>query len=130
MANETTTSIEFTLHLRRRSSEATLPVPSGRLPRITQVMALAISFQQMLESGEAKSYKAIARTTSITAERFSQVMKLLWLAPDIQQELLELDASSGRHPVTEHALRLIARHLLWEDQRREWIELKASLSLD
>jgi hypothetical protein len=131
MPNEST--IEFHLHQRNRTAghnEAlTGLTQAGRLPRITQVMALALFFQEMLRAGEAPSYAAIARTASITPERFSQVMKLLWLAPDIQQEILELPPGAGRYPLTEHSLRHVARHLLWADQRRGWRELKQSLRL-
>jgi hypothetical protein len=125
--------IEFHLHPRRRTAghnESATGLPqTGCLPRITQVIALALSFQQMLRTGEATSYAAIARTASITPERFSQVMKLLWLAPDIQQEILELPPGAGRYPLSEHSLRHVARHLLWADQRRDWCELKRSLRL-
>jgi len=131
MPNEST--IEFHLHQRIRTAghneASTGLTQAGRLPRITQVMALALSFQEMLRTGEAPSYAAIARTASITPERFSQVMKLLWLAPDIQQEILELAPGSGSHPFTEAALRQVAQPLSWAEQRRRWRELKGSLGL-
>ena len=103
---------------------------AGRMPRVTQMMALALSFQEKLRTGEAPSYAALARDAAITKERLSQVMKLLWLAPDIQQEILQLPPGSGRHPISEYALRPIAGLLLWTDQRRCWREMKTSLSLD
>jgi hypothetical protein len=128
MPNEST--IEFHLHQRNRTAgpnEAS--TQAGRLPRITQLMALAIFFREMLRTGEAASYAAIARSASITAERFSQVMKLLWLAPDIQREILELAPGSGSHPFTEAALRQVAQPLSWAEQRRRWRELKTELQL-
>ena len=129
MPNEPETTIVFRLHTRPGAPFHAQPSSSGRLPRVTQVMALALSFQQMLHTGEAPSYAALARTAGVTRERFSQVMKLLWLAPDIQQEILELPSCFGNHPLTEYALRGILRHLSWADQRRGWCALKATLFL-
>ena len=78
---------------------------------------------------EAPSYAQMAREAAITPERFNQVMNLVWLAPDIQHEILELAPGAGRHPLTEQALRRIARHLLWAEQRRQWRACKQSLAL-
>jgi hypothetical protein len=81
-------AIEFHLHARSNTAVntdlAARLMPAGRIPRVTQVIALALSFQEMLRTGEAPSHAAIARTAAITKERLSRVMKLLWLAPDIQ----------------------------------------------
>ena len=130
MPNEPETTIVFRLHARPGAPFHAQSPSSGRLPRVTQVMALALSFQEMLRTGEAPSYAALARTAGVTRERFSQVMKLLWLAPDIQREILELPPCSGNHPLTEYALRGILRHLSWADQRRDWRNLKAALLLE
>jgi hypothetical protein len=72
---------------------------AGRLPRVTQVLALALSFQDMIATGRARNYADLAHRTGVTAERLSQVMKLIWLAPAIQQEILYRPACGGRYPV-------------------------------
>ncbi|MEP7365806.1 MAG: hypothetical protein ABI972_21335 [Acidobacteriota bacterium] len=52
-------------------------------------------------------------------------MELVWLAPDIQQEILHLaPAAGGRYPISECAVRQIASALTWDDQRVEWVKLK------
>jgi len=56
-------------------------------------------------------------------------MELVWLAPDIQQEILEFPASASRFPVSEVAVRGIAAHLSWAEQRNAWRALKSTLHL-
>ena len=102
---------------------------AGPLPRVTQVMALALSFQDMIASGAARNYQELAKRTGVTAERLSQVMKLIWLAPAIQQEILYLPGCYGRHPLTEHSVRRITAHGSWPEQLKLWIELKQQLHL-
>jgi hypothetical protein len=97
----------------------------GRLPRITQVLALAIYLEQMIMDEEAKDYADVARLAGLCRERISQVMRLLCLAPNIQVELLYLPATpTGQFPISETAIRKIASELLWDEQRRQWAELK------
>ena len=89
------------------------------------MLALAIHFDDMIRRGDAKDYADIARLTCLCRERVSQVMRLTYLAPDIQMELLYLPpVPSGRYPVSETAMRKIANLLSWEDQRRAWAALK------
>jgi hypothetical protein len=98
---------------------------NGRLPRVTQVMALAIQFQAMIERGDARNYADLARLGCLTRERVSQIMELIWLAPDIQREILEFPPSgASRFPISEVALRRIASLLSWDAQRNQWIRLK------
>ena len=92
-----------------------------RYPRIVQVAALAIHFQDMLDRGEVRNHADLARLGCISRERMSQIMMLAWLAPDIQQEVLGLPKTpGGRFIVSETELRFIARQPLWADQRRCW----------
>lgn len=106
------------------------PSRTGRLPRVTQVMALAIQFQDMIRRGEARDYADLARLGCLTRERISQIMELVWLAPDIQQEILEIPPSGVvRFPVSETAVRRIASPLSWDEQRRAWLTLKRDLHL-
>src|ERR1700730_13883067 len=111
--------IQFRLHATKRpagitgSSDAP-PSGNGRLPRVTQVMARAIQFQDMIQRGEARDYADLARLGCLTRERMSQIMELVWLAPDIQQEILELPPTvGGRFPASELAIRKIASILSW-----------------
>lgn len=92
-----------------------------RPPRITQVLALALQFQEMIDSGEVRKHADLARLGCVSRERVSQLMMLTWLAPDIQEAILRLSQSpGGRFPVSEGTLRRIARLYWWGDQRDEW----------
>ena len=130
-----TVEIQFRLHATGRPpggpGPSDAPPPgNGRLPRVTQVVALAIQFQDMIQRGEARDYADLARLGCLTRERMSQIMELVWLAPDIQQEILEFPPNgSTRFPVSEVAVRRIASPLSWNEQRRAWQTLKNSLHI-
>ena len=84
----------------------------------------------MIATGSAKNHADLANRTGVTAERLSQVMKLIWLAPAIQQEILYLPGGTGRYPVTECALRRIAGKWSWPEQLKLWSSLKKELQLE
>jgi hypothetical protein len=93
---------------------------------VTQELALAIHFEDMIRQREAKDYGDVARFAGLCRERISQVMRLTYLAPDIQMELLYLPSTpTGRYPVSETSMRRIASLLSWADQREQWERLKA-----
>jgi hypothetical protein len=123
--------IQFRLHAAGRlpDERGTSDAPrygNGRLPRVTQVMALAIHFQDMIRRAEARDYADLARLGCLTRERMSQIMELIWLAPDIQREILGFPASgTARFPITEVAVRQIASALSWREQREAWGELQS-----
>ena len=79
----------------------------------------------MVRSGEVKDYADLARLGGVSRERISQIMKLVWLAPTIQQELLYLPpVPGGNYPISELAVRGIANSMLWSEQQRMWADLK------
>ena len=115
---------------REEQAPAAAPAP-GRLPRITQLLALAIQFQEMIRCSDAKDYAELGRLGGLCRERISQIMKLIWLAPDIQIEILYLPpVPGGRFPVSESALRKVAGCLDWREQRERWRELKVANHID
>ena len=120
--------VQFSLHdgPRRRPGSNVEP---GHLPRVTQILALALSFQDMIATGQARNYEELAGRSGVSAERLSQVMKLIWLAPTIQQEILDLSSRSGRYPLTEHAVRRIAVRWSWREQLELWNGLKKEFHL-
>jgi hypothetical protein len=97
---------------------------------VTQVLALALSFQDMIATGKARNHQELAHRAGVTAERLSQVMKLIWLAPVIQTEILYLAGSGGRYPLTESAVRRIAAKWLWSEQLELWGRLKTDLHIE
>lgn len=106
----------------KKIAPATEPaVKRGRLPRITQVLAMALQFQEMIDRGDIRRHADLARLGCVSRERISQVMVLTWLAPDIQETILRLpQMPGGRFPVSEGTIRKVARLPLWEEQRRRW----------
>jgi hypothetical protein len=103
---------------------------AGRLPQVTRVLALAIHLDNLIRQGDTKDYADIGRLSCLCRERVSQIMRLNYLAPDIQVELLYLPPTpTGRYPVSETAVRKIANLLSWANQRREWATLKQKYRL-
>jgi len=99
-----------------RAKDGTASPP---LPRITQLMALAIKLEGMRREGIIRDYSEVARLGHVSRARVSQIMSLLQLAPDLQEQLLFLPAlQHGRVALTEPRLRRVARQYDWDEQRR------------
>jgi len=62
---------------KRLKDRAVEPVIVGgtRIPRETQLLALAITFEDMIRTGEARSYAEIARRTGVSRARITQIMR-------------------------------------------------------
>ena len=58
-------------------------------------------------------------------------MKMMWLAPDIQDEILRLPPMPRRraHAVSVPEIAAIAEQVVWEDQRNSWHKLKQQKGL-
>ena len=105
-------------------ASATACSQAGKLPRVTRLMALAIKFQGMVDSGEVRDYADLARLGYVTRARITQLMNLLNLAPDIQEAILLVPATiKGRDAVSERGLRSLTVIVSWPRQRRAWREL-------
>ncbi len=106
---------------------AAAAAPSGRVPRVTRLMALAIRFEGLIRCGEVADQAELARLGHVTRARVTQIMNLLSLAPDIQEELLFLPpVQRGRDPLVLRDLLVIAAEPDWQRQRRRWRVLAAS----
>ena len=89
--------------------------PAGRaIPRIARLMALAIRFDGLLRAEEFRDYAELARLGRVTRARMTQIMKLLDLAPDIQEQILFLPNLKG---LNERNLRPIVSRIDWNEQR-------------
>ncbi|MEW4488185.1 hypothetical protein AB1L42_08895 [Thalassoglobus sp. JC818] len=109
---------------RRQDSRDQIDVPSGRIPRISRLMALAIKFDGLITTGIITDQSELARLAHVTQPRMTQIMNLLNLAPDIQEELLFLPrVTSGRDPIHERMLRPMTAQASWKKQRKMWSEL-------
>lgn len=102
-------------------------VESGRIPRISRLMALAIRYDRLIREGQVADMSELARLAHVTQPRMTQIMNLNHLAPDIQEELLFLPpVTKGRERVHERALREVAAEMEWNNQRIGWKKIKAS----
>lgn len=98
--------------------------PQGRTPRVSKLMALAIRFDHLLQTGTVPNLSELARLARVTQPRMTQIMNLLHLAPDIQEEILHLPpVYKGRDAITEKALRPVAALIAWREQRRHWQQI-------
>jgi hypothetical protein len=115
--------VEMAITLRPRRAKASsmqvehagnsqIPPP---LPRVTRLMALAIKFQDMVDTGEVQDYADLARLGYVTRARLTQIMNLILLAPDLQEQLL-FSAVAGH----ERLMRKITTIVAWSDQRVCW----------
>jgi hypothetical protein len=78
-------------------------------------MALAIRFEGLLREETIRDYAELARLGRVTRGRMTQIMKLLDLAPDIQEQILFLPPLKR---LNERNLRPLLRHIDWGQQRR------------
>ncbi len=99
--------------------------PSGRIPRVARLMALAVHFDGLIRAGKVRDYAEIARLGHVSRARVTQIMNLLLLAPDIQEELLFLpEIERGREQIHLRQLQPIAAVVDWTQQRRMWVTLR------
>jgi hypothetical protein len=108
----------------RQGPEPQRPSTPGRVPRVARFLALAIRFEQLIRAGSIENYSELARLGHVSQARVSQVMNLLYLAPDIQEQILFLPRTErGRDPIHLRQLQPLAAALDWRKQRRLWQDL-------
>lgn len=109
---------------RRRDPPAPSDAPpstTDRVPRVARMLALAHHWKGLIRSGVVKDQAALAALVGVTRARVTQVMGLLYLAPDIQDALLDRPSPHpGGGGIHERHLRAIAEEPLWQVQRAEW----------
>jgi hypothetical protein len=133
----TAISIEHTVEFRRKghggrkelrtAPESPQPGVIGRVPRVARLLALAIRFEGLVQSGAISSYAELARLGQVTQARISQIMDLTLLAPDLQEAILFLPRTEhGRDPIQMRDLLVIAAVRDWKNQRRMWEHFQSS----
>jgi hypothetical protein len=127
-ANGSNLVLEYSLTPRQRGRKAgdqPRAENTGKLPRITRLMALAIKFDGLIREGIVRDYANLARLGHVTRARLTQLMNLLLLAPDIQEQILFLPKTmSGRDPISERRLRQVTAIVRWDRQRKAWREMR------
>ena len=120
---------------RREQTKGVQPTPtvvgSRRIPRVSRLMALALHLDELLRSGVVADQAALARLGHVSRARISQIVGLLYLAPDIQEALLFLPpVVQGRDPIHLHQFLPLAARLDWREQRRLWQALAGRLGIE
>jgi hypothetical protein len=125
--------LEYSITPRRRGrTPGNVPdaANTGKLPRVTRLMALAIKFDALIRDGVARDYADLARLGMVTRARMTQIMNMLLLAPDIQEEMLFMPRTmTGRDPVSERGLRRVTAIVRWDRQRKAWQGMRATKAL-
>jgi hypothetical protein len=121
---------------RRRASRPQRPsgggtppatVPTGRVPRVARLLALALRCQQLVQTGVIANCAALAQLGHVSRARVTQILNLLLLAPDIQEALLFLPRTErGRDPIHLRQLQPLTRVVDWREQRKLWQALLAN----
>jgi len=123
-------TIECRLPADARKPTTTPRLPAcepGRVPRVARWLALAIRLETRLADGTLADAATVARESHVTRARVSQVLNLAFLAPDLQEAVLNLPrVAAGRDPVTLGDLQRIALTLDWREQRLLWAEVRKS----
>jgi hypothetical protein len=91
--------------------------PMHRPARVAVTLALAHKIRQGILSGEIQNQADAARKLGLTRARLSQILEMTNLAPDLQEEILFLEAIDDREPLSERALRGVVRVTTWAEQR-------------
>jgi hypothetical protein len=100
-------------------------IPTGRVPRISRLLALAHHCFRLVQSGAIINQSELAHFGQISTTRITPIIWLDNLAPDIQEEILFLPRTThGRDAIKEAELRPIAKTLDWNKQRQMWRDLK------
>lgn len=122
-----TKQIHFSMRNRGRREMREGPKPvlqvtcEGRVPRVARLMALAIKIDGLIQSGAITDQAEAARLGHVSRARMTQIMNLLLLAPDIQEQILNLPRTMRGHDlVVETHLRSIVREISWLRQREMW----------
>jgi hypothetical protein len=105
------------------ATSALLPNGSPRPSRIARLIALAHKLERMVQTGEVRDYRELARVGQISDSRLSQILILAQLAPAIQEHFLfasPLDDMS----ISERELREIARAVRWDRQAARCAQIR------
>lgn len=102
------------------------PEPVRRPAKVAQQLALAHHLQDAIDRRAVADRAAVARKLGLTRARVTQFLDLLMLAPDVQVEVLNLQAIDGVEPMAERTLRAVAHAGTWTEQRAAWATLNAT----
>ncbi len=125
--------LELPVHFARRGGRNVLvqgerpaepAIVTGKLARVTCLMAIAIHFDQLISEGAIADFSEIARLENVSRARVTQILNLRLLAPNIQEAILRLPrTTSGHDRFNFREIQSIALESDWKVQRRMWRQL-------
>jgi len=127
-----TLAITTTLHRARRGRATAFhivaarpaePDPVRSPARVALLLALAATIDLAIDNSRLASQREAARCLGLSPARITQLLAMLLLAPDLQEQILLLEAVDGLEPITERQLRPLTRVLDWSEQRAMWQQL-------
>ena len=104
--------VEFSNWVERKPEEQDTKPP---VPRIAQLMALAIRFEEMLRDGEVRNQTELAVIAGVTRARVSQIMGLLNLGAGMQEKVLMMEDGD----VAERNIRGALAEVDWGRQEQD-----------
>lgn len=104
----------------RNAPPPPVAVPEIKPASVACVLAAAYWVLERVETGEFRDLADAARHFGITRARMTQIMDLTLLAPEIQEQILDLEGPGGRCAITERQLRHVTRTGLWMEQLRQF----------
>lgn len=113
-------------HAKRFVAERPAIEPVRRPARIALTLALAHSIERMISERRVVDQAEVARRLGLTRARITHLVRLTFLAPDLQERVLDMEAVDGCEPLSERALRQIANLLSWQAQRLSWSEMSST----
>lgn len=98
--------------------------PGGPPTPLTNCLARAHALDRALETMGPGALAREAKGSKVSRQRLAAVHALVYLAPDLQEEILMGSQAASR--VNFNVLLRIARMILWSDQREAWREAVAA----
>ncbi len=130
-------SVDFQFSIKQRGRGAKKRIVEGaaqsdeskpaleRIPRISRYMALAIHFEDLIRQGVVTDYADLARLGHVTRARVTQIMNLRLLAPEIQEQLLFMEATANPdNLIGLKWLQTVTTDFNWEAQRKHCRNLR------
>lgn len=122
--NPLTATVRFEFPVNLKEVQHRIIRRSETPTRLCRTLVLAHQLKYLLESRQMASMVKLAKWLKLTFGRVSQMMSLLYLAPDIQEQIL-CSKDPWIQQLTEDEARKIASELVWEKQRKRWEHLVA-----
>ena len=98
--------------------------PVRRPAKVARLLAMAHKLHRLIYEGKVKDRAELARQLGVSRARITQILDLTLLAPDIQEEILFMEAVDRVEPVSERALRSVVLAASWAQQRRHFSRLR------